>query len=339
MAVDARRFQEFERVAEEQAALRRIATLVAAGATETAIAAAVSAEIGGLFGAQRASVVRWDGATIRVIGSWRSDEDAGPAGAVLAYGGDTLAARVVETAAPARIDSADELKTDFGRKRWAELGYQASIGAPIMVDRRVWGVVSASRIEAGETFPIDDEERLRDFSALVAQAIVNAEARSKAAALMAEQSSLRQIATRVAAGQAKSAVIDAVTAEVGLLFGATHVALMRWEGVHNEVVVDAAWNPPESTQLGKGSLYHPDPTGPTLGVLETGEAQGGVDFSLEQGHGSVIAAPVISPRALCGALAAARTSDEPGPVGAEAGRRGGAEVAAQSVPDERAQAV
>src|SRR4051794_24462 len=338
MAVEAQRLEEFERVADEQAALRRMATLVAAGATEVAIAAAVSAEVGGLFGAQRASVVRWDGDTIRVIGSWWSDADVRPAGAVLAHGGDTLAARVVETAAPARIDSVDELKTEFGRQRWAELGYHASIGAPIMVDRKVWGVVSASRTEAGDPFPIDDEERLRDFSALVAQAIVNAEARSEAAALMAEQSSLRQIATRVAAGQAKSAVIDAVTAEVGLLFGARHVTLMRWEGVHDEVVVDAAWNPPGSMQLGKGSLYHPVPDGPTLGVLETGEARRGIESSLEQGHLSVIAAPVIISRLLFGALTAARDSDDRFPAGAEVRLRSFADRAAQAIANERVQA-
>jgi signal transduction histidine kinase len=338
MVVKAQRVGEFERVADEQAALRRIATLVAAGTTEAEIAAAVSAEVGGLFGAQRASVVRWDGDTIRVIGSWRSDADMRPAGAVLAYGGDTLAARVVETGVPARIDSVEELKTEFGQRRWAELGYQASIGAPIMVDRRVWGVVSASRTEAGEPFALGDEERLRDFSALVAQAIVNADARSEAAALMAEQSSLRQIATRVAAGHAKSAVIDAVTAEVGLLFGATRVTLMRWEGVHNEVVVDAAWNAPGIPTLAKKSLYHPDPHGPTLGVLETGEARRGTESSPEYGNLSVIVAPVIISRSLFGALTAARSSDDPFPAGAEVRLRSFADLAAQSIANERAQA-
>src|SRR5690349_15025902 len=174
MALETRRLEELERVADEQAALRRIATLVAAGATEADLAAAVSSEVGGLFGAQSASVVRWDGDTIRVIGRWGPDAgDARPAGAVLTFGGDTLTARVVETAAPARVDSADDLKTEFGRQRWAELGYEASIGAPILVDRKVWGVVSASRTEPGDPFPPGDEERLRDFSALVAQAIVN----------------------------------------------------------------------------------------------------------------------------------------------------------------------
>jgi hypothetical protein len=82
-----------------RAALRRIATLVAAGAAEAALAAAVSSEDGALFGAQTASVVRWNGDTIRVIGRWGPDADVRRAGAVLSYGGDTLAARVVETGA------------------------------------------------------------------------------------------------------------------------------------------------------------------------------------------------------------------------------------------------
>src|SRR3954463_14659701 len=124
MGLETRRLEELERVADEQAALRRIATLVATGATEADIAAAVSTEVGGLFGAQSAAVVRWDGDTIRVIGSWGADSgEVHPAGAVRAYGGDTITARVVETAAPARVDSADDLKTDFGRERWAELGW------------------------------------------------------------------------------------------------------------------------------------------------------------------------------------------------------------------------
>jgi signal transduction histidine kinase len=338
MAVEERRLEELERVADEQAALRRIATLVAAGATEAAIAAAVSAEIGGLFGAQRASVVRWDGDTIRVIGRWRSDADTPSAGAVLSYGGDTVVARVVETAAPARIDSPEDLRTEFGRQRWAELGHQASIGAPIMVDGKVWGVVSASRTERGDPFPLGDEERLRDFSALVAQAILNADARSEAAALVTEQSLLRQIATLVAAGHAKSAVVDAVTAEVGLLFAAAHVTLVRWEGVQDEVVVDAAWNAPGTTPITTHSLYHPDPQGPTLRVLETGAACRGIESSPEHGALAVIAAPMIISRSLFGALTAARSAEEPFPAGAEIRLRSFADLTAQSIANERAQA-
>jgi len=338
MALETRRLEELERVADEQAALRRIATLVAAGATEADLAAAVSSEVGALFDAQSASVVRWDGDTIRVIGSWALDSvDVRPAGAVLTYGGDTLAARVVQTAAPARIDSVDDLQTEFARQRWAELGWQASIGAPIMVDRKVWGIVAASRKELGAPFPQGDEERLRDFSALIAQAIVNAEARSETAALVAEQSSLRHIATLVAAGRPQAEVLDAVTSAAGALFDAATVTLVHWEGVHDEVVVNAAWSAPGSTALPPGTLYHPDPDGPTLGVLETGTARRGSESSPERGTVSVIAAPVIAARSLYGALAAARPADDPFPVGAEIRLRSFADLTAQSITNDRAQ--
>jgi signal transduction histidine kinase len=339
MAFEARRLEGLERVADEQAALRRIAMLVAAGATEPEIAAAVSSEVGGLFGAESAVVVRWDGDTIRLVGSWAADSaDVRPAGAVLSYGGDTLTARVVETAAPARIDSADDLKTEFARQRWAELGWQASIGAPIVVDRKVWGVVAASRKKPGEGFPHGDEERLRDFSALIAQAIVNAEARSETAALVAEQTSLRRIATLVAAGRPPAAVLDAVTSEAGMLFGAAGVTILRWEGVRDELVVTAAWSAPGLPLVLPGSLYHPDAGGPTLGVLETGTAGRGFESSPERGTASVIAAPVIAMGSLFGALTAARAAEDPFPVGAETRLRSFADLTAQSIANEQAQA-
>src|SRR6266496_2831207 len=97
---------ELERVAEEQAALRRVATLVARGATEVELAAAVTSELGRLFGAQRASTIRWEGDTIRVIGDWSAESrESQSAGRVLAFGGDTITARVVESSAPARLNS------------------------------------------------------------------------------------------------------------------------------------------------------------------------------------------------------------------------------------------
>ena len=338
MALRERRLDELERVIDEQAALRRIATLVAAGASEADLAAAVSSEVGGLFGAQSASVVRWDGDTIRVIGSWREDPDEErPVGAVMSYGGDTLTARIVKTAAPARLESAGDLKTEFARQRWAELGWQASIGAPIMIDQQVWGVVAASRRAPGDSFPDGDEQRLSDFSALVAQAIVNAEARSATAALVAEQSSLRQIATLVAGGRPPAAVFDAVTAEAATLFGARTVTLLQWEGVHDEVVVTAAWSAPDAIPVLPRSLYHPDPEGPTLQVLETGAACHGFESSPERGPVAVIAAPVIATGLLFGALTASRPAGEPFPAGSEIRLRSFADLAAQSIANERAQ--
>jgi signal transduction histidine kinase len=336
---DERQLAELELLAEEQAALRRIATLVAEGATEAELCAAVTHEIGRFFGAQRANTMRWDGDTIRIIGSWSTD--TGPmetAGRVYPLGGDTISTRVVSTAAPARVDSAADLQTDFAKERWAELGLQASIGAPILVDGKVWGVVMAARTEADQPFPPGAEDRLRDFAALVAQAIVNADARRETAELIAEQTALRRIAMLVAAGRPQTEVLDAVTSEAGPLFGASTVTLVRWEGVQDEVVVVAAWNGPRTTPVEPGSLYHPDPESATLSVLETGIASRAEEWSPERGTCSVIAAPVIITGSLLGALTASRAGSEMFPAGAEIRLRSFADLAAQSIANERAQA-
>ncbi|HZQ81965.1 MAG TPA: GAF domain-containing protein [Gaiellaceae bacterium] len=338
MTLDEQHRERLERIGDEQASLHRIATLVAAGATEADIANAVSFEIGGLFRAQSASVVRWDGDTIRIIGNWRTNSDeAARRGTVLSYGGDTLTARVVETAAPARVESADDLQTEFARQRWAELGWQASIGSPIMVDRKVWGVVSASRTEPGDAFPVGAEEHLRDFSALVAQAIVNAEVRSETAALIAEQSALRQIATLVAAGRPPLAIFDAVTAAVGALFEATTVLVLQWEGVKDELVVAAAWNGTDAGVVPRRSLYHPNADGPTLAVLETGIAGHGPEVSSEKGAVAAIAAPVIAAKTLFGALTATRAVMDAFPAGSEIRLRSFADLIAQAIANESTQ--
>jgi signal transduction histidine kinase len=336
---DQRQLAELELLAEEQAALRRIATLVAEGATGAEVGAAVTHEIGRLFGAQRASTMRWDGDSIRIIGSWSTDAGSmETTGRVYPLGGDTISTRVVSTGEPARVDSAADLQTDFAKERWAELGLQASIAAPILVDGDVWGVVIAARTEVDHPFPAAAENRLRDFAALVAQAIVNAEARRETAELIAEQTALRRIAMLVAAGRPQAEVLDAVTSEAGPLFGAATVTLVRWEGVQDEVVVVTAWNEVETAPVEPGSLYHPDPESATLAVLETGIASRAEEWSPERGRCSVIAAPVIIKGSLLGALSASRDGSEMFPAGAEIRLRSFADLAAQSITNERAQA-
>ena len=144
---------ELERMAEEQAALRRVATLVAERRDGTGARGRRRARARRSLPSQAASVLRWDGDTIRVIGDWRADRGAMQAvGRVYAFGGDTITARVVESAAPARHRLAADMRTEFGKQRWTELGYEASIGAPIFVEGNVWGVVTASRTRPGDTF-------------------------------------------------------------------------------------------------------------------------------------------------------------------------------------------
>ena len=330
--------EELRRLVDEQTALRRVATLVAAGTSDVDLAAAVSSEIGRLFSGQRANVMRWDSDTIRVIGDWSADRrPTTEAGLVYAFGGDTITARIVEAGAPARVESAADLHTDFARARWDELGIQASIGAPIVVDGRVWGVITVSRTGEGDPFPVGAEQRLGDFAALVAQAIVNAEARREAAALAEEQAALRRVATLVAAGRPQDDVLAAVTHEAGEVFAAQAVYLVQWEGVRDEVAVLAGWTDGSEPPLPQQSRYHPARDGATLTVLETGLPRRADESSPELGPRCVIAAPVITTANLLAALVAVRPSGQGFPAGAEIRLRSFADLAAQSIANAQAQ--
>jgi signal transduction histidine kinase len=188
-----------------------------------------------------------------------------------------------------------------------------------------------------DPFPPDAEHHLGDFTALIAQAIVNAEARRQTAELVAEQSALRRIATLVAGGKPQAEVLDAVTSEAGRLFEATQVSLVRWEGVQDEVVIGAGWSDPDAPPVEPGSLYHPGPGSATLRVLETGFASRSEESSPERGLCAVIAAPVIIKARLLGALMASRPGCDAFPEGAEIRLRSFADLAAQSIANERAQ--
>src|SRR4051794_41917858 len=83
---------EFVRAAEEQAALRRVATLIAAGVADRELIVAVTHEIGRLFGADKANVMRWEAETIRVLGDWSSGGAMLEQGRIYEYGGGTSTA-------------------------------------------------------------------------------------------------------------------------------------------------------------------------------------------------------------------------------------------------------
>jgi signal transduction histidine kinase len=334
-----RSLAELERVADEQAALRRIATLVAEGATEDELAAAVTSEIGLLFRADRANTMRLDGDTIRVIGGWDVEgSERQTVGLVFPSGGDTTTARIASTSAPSRVDSIVELQSELGRSLWAERGLHASIGAPIVVAGKLWGVVTAFRTRPDEPFAPGTEFQLRDFASLVAQSIVNAESRRETAELIAELSALRRIATLVAGGRTQTEVLAAVTSEVGQLFDASTVKIVRWEGIQDEVFVVEAWSGPGVERVERGSLYHPNPGSATLQVLETGLATRSEESSPEHGPCSTIAAPVIVNARLLGALTASRPASVMFAPGAETRLRSFSDLAAQSIANERAQA-
>jgi signal transduction histidine kinase len=330
---------ELQRLVDEQTALRRVATLVATGASDLELVAQVTSEIAQLFGANRATALRWEGGTIRVVGHWGTDDTPiTAADRVYTFGGDTLTARVIESGSPARVESAEDLHTDFARQRWSELGIQASIGAPVIVDGEIWGVITASRTAPDDPFPHGAEHRLGDFAALVAQAIANSAARQEVAELAEEQAALRRVATLVAGGKPQAEVLDAVGREAGQVFAAGAVYYVCWEGVQDEVVVRGGWCDGTEPALEPGTLFHPAPGGATLSVLETGFASRNEDeASPELGVRFAIAAPVIVNATLEGALVALRPSGSPFAPGAEIRLRSFGDLLSQSIANERAQ--
>ena len=166
-------------LADEQAALRRVATLVARGASPSEVFSAVAAELARVLAVQHASVWRYepDGAATLLAASDEAGAKKMPVGDRFTLEGDNLAAMVLHTGRSARMDSLDEAGGSAAA-RIRELGIRAAVAAPIIVDGHLWGVASVASLRP-EPLPPDTETRVCDFADLAATAIANAEAHAE----------------------------------------------------------------------------------------------------------------------------------------------------------------
>jgi PAS domain S-box-containing protein len=166
---------ELGRLAAEQAALRRVATLVATGASPAEVFSAVASEVERLLGAGVALIARLDpfGAVVLVASAGIAPTEV-PAGTRVPLDPEMAIGKVLRTGRPARVD-------DLGRtsraERSARLGVHCSAAAPIVVEGALWGTIAIATTK--ERFPAGVEERLEKFTELVATAIGNAETRSQ----------------------------------------------------------------------------------------------------------------------------------------------------------------
>jgi signal transduction histidine kinase len=169
------------RLADEQAALRRVATLVARGTASEELFAAVAEEVRRLLPVDFVHMGRYDAhRTLTVLAASGSTADQFAVGARSSLGGKNLSTIVLESGRPGRIDSYGDATGPFG-VTGRELGIRSSAGTPIIVDGRVWGVMTAGSTTA-QSLPPETEARLSDFTVLVATAIANAESRAALAA-------------------------------------------------------------------------------------------------------------------------------------------------------------
>jgi signal transduction histidine kinase len=177
---NARLYAGFRQIADEQAALRRVAMLVAQAAPPEAVFAAVVAEAGGLLGVDVAILVRYDPRNaLTVVGAWTSTgvPTPTPVGRQLPLGGDNVTTLVFRTGRAARTDYAtvSGVIGDVATRDW---GMRSSVGVPIRVEDRLWGAMIVA-LTREEPLPADTQERLAGFIELAATAVANAEAQAE----------------------------------------------------------------------------------------------------------------------------------------------------------------
>ena len=189
---------ELRRFAEEQAALRRVATLVARAAPPDEVFAAVAEEVGRLLQADFTNMLRYDTDRAAVsVGAWRGP-NAMPTVAVgtrLPLGGRNVTTLVYEAGRPIRIDDYRDANGVIGQNV-RERGARSAVGVPISLGGRRWGVMIMAT--SRESLPANAEARLVGFTELVATAVANAEAQaalagSRARILAAADTSRRRI--------------------------------------------------------------------------------------------------------------------------------------------------
>lgn len=336
-----------DRIADELAGLRQVAVLVAGGARPEEIFAAVTAEIRRLLDADMTSMLRYDpDAMMTTVARWSVRGDYGGAGVRTPTGGRNVWSSVLETGRPARMDDYRQASgpiADFARR----VGIRCSVGVPINVDGRLWGVIVVSSLRA-QPWPADTETWLAGFTELVGTAIASAQARLDLRGYAEEQAALRRVATLVASGAPPQAVFTAVASEAGRLLAADLTAIARYEP--GEIVTTVgAWSGAgitlpsgvgTKTRLGghnMGTLVFQ--TGKPARIDDYRQATGAVaGVGREWGFRLAVGAPITVEGRLWGIMTVASTRQEPFPADTEARLAGFAELAGTAIANAEAQA-
>jgi len=235
------------RIAEEQAALRRVAVLVARAAPPGEVFTAVTEEAGRLLGAGHATMSRYDpDGAVEVVAAWSSSGAAIPVGTRTSLGGRNVHTLVFEQGRAARLDDYAGV-SGAAAEVAREFGIRAATGVPISVEGRLWGVMSLGSTRE-RPLPADTEVRLAGFTELAATAIASAQAQVELRGFAEEQAALRRVATLVARGAPPEEVFAAVAAEAGQLLSSEATMMSRYDPDDVATVV-AVWTSTDSAQL------------------------------------------------------------------------------------------
>jgi signal transduction histidine kinase len=166
----------------EQAALRRVATMVASGTPAPALFGRVCEELGRLLTVKSTDMIRYEDAGFaRVVGTWTGDETPSfPVGERVPVEGETVTGKLFRSGRPERVDDYNHVEGELA-ERLREFGFRSVVGAPIFVAGRLWGATMATSA-LPHAFPPETEGRISSFAELVTAALANVDAREQLAA-------------------------------------------------------------------------------------------------------------------------------------------------------------
>lgn len=166
-------YDKLRRIADEQAALRNLATLIARSVPPSEVFDAVAREMAHVLGTDNTVIAHYeeDGTTLITAGSWNYEEIV-PSGSRWKLEEGTVSHLVFHTRVPGRVESYNGNGALTAQLR--ERGVVSSVGCPIMVGKDLWGVAIASS-STPEPLPADIEEHMLEFAELAATAIANAQ--------------------------------------------------------------------------------------------------------------------------------------------------------------------
>jgi signal transduction histidine kinase len=306
-------------LAEEQAALRRVATLVAGGAQPMDVFAAVTVEVGRLFSSDFTYVTRYDpDDEVTVLAGWMPEGDL-PMKLAGRWSAGPTSKAVLAARAPVRLDP-------YPGSDPVEDPETAVVAAPITVDGALWGFITVASTTADRPPPPDTESRLSSFTDVVATAISNADSKAALGLLADEQAALRRVATLVAQGVPRSDVFLAVTREVERVFAAqmdTTATVVRFDPGPECVLVGAS-KAVKETPI--GTRWQPNDLYVSTRVLRTGgnarvdeeDLEVGVfaaDQMRRQGFLSQVASPIVVEGRLWGAMTVSAAEPMPADTG------------------------
>jgi GAF domain-containing protein len=340
---------ELARLLDEQAALRRVATLVARATSPEEVFAAVTAEVGRVLDVDFTVMGRYDGGGVAtIVGTWTragAPVPLPPDGRV-ELGGTNVITRVFETGRAGRIDDYADATgaTADAIRHW---GLRSSAGVPISVDGRLWGVVTVGSTREGP-LPEDTEELLAGFTELVATAIANAQARVELRSYAEEQAALRRVATLVARAAPPQEVFAAVTAEVGRVLDVDFTVMGRYDPDGSATILGTWTRAGAPVPLPPDSRVKLGGTNVTTRVFETGRPArldsyaGASGPAADTGRGwglrSFVGVPISVDDRIWGVVLVAYTHEQPLPADAEARLAGFTELVATAIANADAQA-